>query len=75
MTNIRIQSTNSIVNHFFWVLLTQGVLAIFIAIIVLAYPPFIIPLVSAMFLWQGLTALFLAVRVRRFRKEAPELFA
>jgi hypothetical protein len=75
MDTIHIHQTRSIANHFFWILLLQGALAILIAFLVIIYPPVIVPLIAAMFLWQGLTALFLAWRVRKFWKEVPELFS
>jgi uncharacterized membrane protein HdeD (DUF308 family) len=75
MDNTNVHRGRNIANHFFWVLLLQGVLAILIAIFVMIYPPIIIPLIAAMFLWQGITALFLATRVRKFWKEMPNLFS
>lgn len=69
MSDFKIKTGRAIANHFFWVFILQGILAIIIALWVLAYPPVIIPLVAAMFLWQGVTAIFLAYRVREFRKE------
>ncbi|HUO56199.1 MAG TPA: DUF308 domain-containing protein [Candidatus Paceibacterota bacterium] len=75
MNPAHVRKSRNITNHFFWVLLLQGILAILIAIFVMIYPLIIIPLIAAMFLWQGITALFLATRVRKLWKEMPDLFA
>lgn len=74
MDNVHIEKSKRLANHFFWAFMLQGVLAILIAIFVMVYPPIIIPLVAAMFLWQGLLAIFLAIRVRAFHDEIPTLF-
>lgn len=74
MDNIHIEKSKQLANHFFWVLILQGILAILIAVFVIVWPPIIVPLIAAMFLWQGLLAIFLAARVRSFHNELPTLF-
>ncbi len=56
-------------NALFWIFLLQGISFVLLGILVLLYPEILFVLMSALFVWIGLTTFLMAWRIRKFKKD------
>ncbi len=68
-----LSKAQDLANYAFWILLLQAAAFIILGILVIVYPATLFFLVAVNFLWAGVSALLLALRVREFKEEATEV--
>jgi uncharacterized membrane protein HdeD (DUF308 family) len=67
--------SRSVINYFYWLMLLQGLSFLLLGILVVMYPPAVIILVAINLLWNGITTIMLAWKVRKLRRLDPDVLA